>query len=110
MMKSEKILLARFKCIVEAEFNREYQWLVDTYEERAEPYSFLIYMDDYLALSKCCEKYQCSATTLYRLDYLSTCAFDDAFTYVQEVFLDYARKFDEFIERRHLGFFDSFDK
>lgn len=109
-MKNEKILLSRFKEIVEAEFKREYQWIVDTYEERVEPYSFLIYMDDYLALSKCCEKYQCSATVLYRLDYLSTCGFDDAFVYVQEVFLDYVRKFGEFIECRHPGFFDSSDK
>lgn len=109
-MNNEKILLPRFKEIVKAEFKREYQWIIDSYNERSEPYSFLAYMDDYLALSKCCEKYQCSATTLYRLDYLSTCGFDDAFTYVQVVFLDYVRKFGEFIERRHPGFFDSSDK
>lgn len=109
-MMSEKMLLSRFKGIVEAEFKREYQWIVDTYEERAEPYSSLIYMDDYLALAKCCEKYQCSVTTFYRLDYLSTCGYDDAFVYVQEVFLSYVRMLGDFVERRHPGFFDSSDK
>lgn len=109
-MKNEKMLLSGFKEIVEVEFKREYQWIVDTYAERSEPYSALFYMDDYLALSKCCEKYQCSATTFYRLDYLSTCGYDDVFVYVQEVYLDYVRKLRGFIERRHPGFFDSFDK
>ncbi len=107
---SEKILLARFRKIVEAEFKREYQWIIDAYMDRTDSYTFTAYLEDYTALSKCCEKYQCSASTFYRLDYLSTGGFDSAFVYVQEVYLDYVRKLCEFIGSRHPGIFDFSDK
>lgn len=107
---NEKILLARFKGIVDAEFKREYQWIIGSYLELAVPYTHSAYNEDYMALAKCCEKLQCSASTLYRLDFLSTCGFDEVFTYVGQVLLDYARKFSGYIERNHPGFFDYLDK
>lgn len=110
MLRDDKILLARFKGIVDAEFNREYHWIIGSYLELADPYSFTAYNEDYMALARCCEKYQCSASTLYRLDFLSTCGFDEAFTYVGQVFFDYARRFSGYIERNHPGFFDFSDK
>lgn len=109
-MSDEKILLARFRGIVEAEFKREYQWIIDAYMDRTKSYTFLAYMDDYSALSKCCEKYQCAATTLYRLDCLSTGGYDGAFVHVQEVYFDYARKFREYVGSRHPGIFESSDE
>lgn len=109
-MYDEKILLVRFRGIVEAEFRREYQWIIDAYMDRTEAYSYSAYLEDYLALCKCCEKYQCSATTLYRLDFLSTCGYDDAYVHVQNVHLDYVRKLCEFIGSRHPGIFDISDK
>lgn len=110
MTKNEKILLERFEGIVDAEFNREYHWIIGSYLELAVPYTHSAYNEDYMSLAKCCEKLQCSASTLYRLDFLSTGVFDEAFTYVGQVFLDYARKFSGYIERNHPGFFDYFDK
>lgn len=110
MRKDEKILLARFKGIVDAEFDREYHWIVGSYLELTDPYTLSAYNEDYMALVKCCEKYQCSAATLYRLDYLSTSGFDDAFTYVGQVFRNYAGKLSEYIERNHPGFFDFSEK
>lgn len=109
-MNDEKLLLSKLKELVEVQFKREYTWIIDAYLEREEPYSFTIYMSDYLLLSKCCEKYQCVVTTFYSFDYLSTCGLDDAFIYVEEVFLDYVSKLRGYIERRHPGFFDFSDK
>lgn len=109
-MRDAKSLLSKLKELVKVQFEREYAWIIDSYLEREEVYSFTAYMSDYLLLTKCCEKYQCVVTTFYSFDYLSNRGFDEAFVYVEEVFLNYVSKLRGYIERRHPGFFDFSDK
>lgn len=109
-MRDEILLLSKLKELVNVQFEREYAWIIDSYLEREEPYSVTAYTSDYMLLAKCCEKYQCVVATFYSFDYLSRRGFDDAFTYVEEVFRDYVSWLRGYIECRHPGFFDFSDK